>query len=88
MRHPHVVARRVRIGSRDDLHAERAAARDERAERIAVAEPRAAMVQRNLGRVVGDDAAGAEAGGVGVQAAEVVQPELRDRSGRDRFRRA
>ena len=35
------------------------------------------MVQRHLGRVVGDDAAGAERGGVGVQPPEVVEPELR-----------
>ena len=77
MRLPHVVADRVRIGARDDAHAERAAAGDERAERIRLTEPRAAMVQRHLGRVVGDDAAGAERGGVGVEAAEVVEPELR-----------
>ena len=41
------------------------------------AQPGAAMVQRHLGRVVGDDAAGAERGGVGVQPPEVVEPELR-----------
>ena len=67
MRGPHVVAHGVRIGARDDVHAERAAAGDQRAERIARAQPGAAMVQRNLGGVVGDDAAGAERGGVGVE---------------------
>ena len=73
----HLVADGVRIGTRDDLHALRAAARDQRPERIAVAKPCAAMVQRNLGRVVGDDAAGAQRGSVGVKPAEVVEPELR-----------
>src|SRR6185436_17281453 len=34
-------------------------------------------VQRDVGGVVGDDAAGAQRGGVGVQPAEVVEPELR-----------
>ena len=77
MRLPHVVAHRVRIRARDDAHAERAAAGDERAERIRLTQPRAAMVQRDRGRVVGDDAAGAERGGVGVEPAEVVEPELR-----------
>ncbi len=74
---PHFLARRVRIGARDDVHPERAAAGDERAERIVLAEPRAAMVQRHFRRVVGDDAAGAQAGGVRADAAEVVEPELR-----------
>ena len=50
---------------------------DERPERIAGPERRAAVVQRNLGRVVGDDAAGAQAGGVRLDSAEVVEPELR-----------
>ena len=67
MRRPHLVARGVRIGSRDHVHAERAAAGESVAERIAGPQPRAPMVQRNLGRVVGDDAAGAERRGVGVQ---------------------
>ena len=54
---PHLLARRMRVGARDYAHPERAAARDQRAERIASGQPRAAMVQRDLGRVVGDDAA-------------------------------
>ena len=78
MRGPHVVARRVRIGAGDDVHAERSGSR-RRARRTGsdVAEPGAAVMQRHLGRVIGDDAAGAERGGVGVQALEVVEPELR-----------
>jgi hypothetical protein len=44
--------------------------------RIAVAHPGAAMMQRNFGGIVGDDAAGAEGGGVGVKPPEVVDPEL------------
>ena len=77
VRRPHLVADGVGIGARDDVHPERAAAGDERAERIAVPQPRAAMVQRHFRRVVRDDAAGAQAGGVGAHAAEVVEPELR-----------
>ena len=65
----HLVAGGVRIRSRDDAHAERAAAGEQRPERIAVAQPRAAMVQRNLCRVVRDDAAGAQRRGVCVQRA-------------------
>jgi hypothetical protein len=74
---PHLVAHGMRIGARDDVHPERAAALDERAERIALPQPRAAMVQGHLGRVVRDDAAGAQARGVCADAVEVVEPELR-----------
>jgi len=45
------------------------------AERVAVSHPRAAVMQRDPGRIVRDDAAGAQAGGVGVNAAEVIEPE-------------
>ena len=77
MRLPHIVAHGVRIGARDDAHVERAAAGDERAEGIRLTHPRAAMVERDRGRVVRDDAAGAERGGIGVEPPEVVEPELR-----------
>ena len=77
MRLPHLVSHRVRIGSRDDVHPELAASRDERPERIALTEPGAAVVERHVGRVVRDDAAGAERCGVGVKTTEVVEPELR-----------
>ena len=70
-----VVARRMRIGARDHRHVHRAAAAHQVAEGIAGAEPGAAVVQRDVGGVVGDDAAGAEAGRVGVHALEVVEPE-------------
>ena len=73
----HVVVRRVRIGARDDDHAELATAGHEIAERIAVAEPLAAMMERHRGRVVRDASAGAQAHGVGLRAAEVVEPERR-----------
>src|SRR5260221_7006485 len=72
---PDVLADRVGIGARDDLHAERAAPCHERAERIGLSQPRAAVVQRHFGRVIRDDAARAQRGGVGVQAPEIVEPE-------------
>ena len=75
MRACHVVAGRVRVGAGDHLHPHRAAAANQLAERIAGAEPGAAVMERHVGRVVGDDAAGAEAGSVGMDAAEVVEPE-------------
>ena len=70
-----VVAGRVRIGAGDHLHPHGAAAADQLAERIAGAEPGAAVMEGDVGGVVGDDAAGAEAGRVGMDAAEVVEPE-------------
>jgi hypothetical protein len=76
MRRPHVVAHRVRVGPRDHLHAERAAAGHERAERIGVAQPGAPVMERDLRGVVGDDAAGAEGGCIRMQAAEIVEPEI------------
>ena len=75
MRLAHVVAHGVRIGARDDVHADVAAARDQVAERVGRAEPSTAVVERHVGRVVGDDAAGAERRGVGMQPTEVVEPE-------------
>ena len=70
-----VVVGRVRVGPRDDDHAELPAARDQLAERIAVAQPPTAVMEGDLGGVVGDAAAGAQAGGVAMGAAEVVEPE-------------
>src|SRR5208337_3775797 len=46
-------------------------------EDVAVAQPSAAVVQRDLRRIVGHTAPGAEADGVTVRAAEVVEPESR-----------
>ncbi len=70
-----VVAGRVRIGAGQDLHALGAAAADQVTERIAGAEPGAAVMEGDVGGVVGDDAAGAETHRVGVDAREVVEPE-------------
>ena len=44
MRVAHVIVRGVRVGARDDNHAELAAASDKLAERIGIAEPLTAMV--------------------------------------------
>ena len=77
MRALRVVVGGVRIGARDDDHAELAAAGDQIAKRIAVTEPLAAMMERDRGRIVGDAAARAEADGVGFRALEVIEPELR-----------
>ena len=71
----HVVVGRVRIRARDHDHSELAAAGDELAEHVPLAEPGAAVVERNRGRVVGDTAARAEADRVRARAGEVVEPE-------------
>ena len=76
VRRPHLVTHGVRIGPRDHVHLQAPASGDERAERIGAAEPCAPMVERHLGRVVRDDAAGAETGGVGPDPREVVEPEV------------
>ena len=76
----------VRVGSRHDVHAHRAAAGQQVTEGIAIAEPRAALLQRNLGGIERHHAACAQAGCVGMNAAKVVEPELSDRSCRDRLR--
>jgi len=73
----YILMRRVRIGPADHVHAEFAAACDEVTKRVHIAEILAAIVERNLGRIVRDAAAGGEASGVGMRAAEVVQPERR-----------
>ena len=48
VRRLHVVVGRVRVGAGDDDHAEPAAAGDQLAEHVAVAEPRAAVVEGDL----------------------------------------
>jgi hypothetical protein len=77
VRPPHVVTHRMRIGARHDVHVQRATAGDERAERIAGAEPVAPMVKGNVCRVIRHDAARAQRRRVGVQAPEVIEPEPR-----------
>ncbi len=75
VRRLHVVVGGVRIGAGDDHHPEVATPGDELAEHVAAAQPRTAVVEGDRGRVVGDAAAGAQAGGVGVRALEGVEPE-------------
>ena len=66
----------VRIGARDDVHAQLAAARVELAEAVAVAQEAAAVVQRDLRGVVRDSPAGAQTRRVTVRPLEEVQPEV------------
>src|SRR5262245_45191278 len=70
-----VLMSRMRIGPGDDIHAELATPRHQFAEAIAVAQILAAVVERNLGRIVGHATAGGKAGRVGMSPAEVVEPE-------------
>ena len=76
VRRLHVVVGRVRIGAADDDHTQPAAAGNEFAEEVAIAKPRATVVERELGRVIRHAAARAEADRVGVSASEVIEPEL------------
>src|SRR5207248_1304707 len=77
MRGLHVVVGGVWISAGNHDHAKFAAAGDEFTEWVAIAEPLAAMVKRNFGRVISDAAAGAQANGVGARAFEIIEPELR-----------
>ena len=70
-----VIARGMRVRSRDDAHAQRTASGEQRAKWVALAQPLAAVVERDLRRVVGDNAACAQCGGVRVQRLEVIEPE-------------
>ena len=70
-----VVVGRMRVGPREDDHSELAAARDQLAERVAVAQLLTAMMERNFGRVVRHAPAGAQTDAVAAGAAEVVEPE-------------
>ena len=72
-----LVADRVRVRPRHDVHLHRPAALDQLAERIARAQPRAPVMEGDLGRVIRHDPAGTQRGGVGVQPAEIVEPEGR-----------
>jgi hypothetical protein len=71
-----VLVARVRVGARQHHHVQFAAARHQVAEGIGVLHPLAAIVQRDFGGVIGHAAAGAQTGGVGMGALEIVQPEL------------
>jgi len=66
----------VRIGPRNHVHAQFAAARYQFTEAVAIAQETAAVVQRNLGGIIGHAAAGAQADGVAMGALEIIQPEF------------
>ena len=59
-----VVVCRVRVGPDQHRHAQLAAARHQFAEHIPVAKPRAAMMERNLGRIVRNAPSAAQANAV------------------------
>lgn len=65
----------VGVGTAHDIHAEFPAAGDEFTEGVSIAEELAAVMERNWSGVVGDAATGGEAGGAGMSALEVVEPE-------------
>jgi hypothetical protein len=71
-----ILVRRVRVGAGDHHHVHLAAAGHQVAERVAIAEPLAAIVQRDLRRVVRHASAGAQARGIRLRALEVVEPEI------------
>ena len=66
----------MRIGARQHHHIQRAAPGDQIAERVTIAQPRTAVMQRDVGGIVGHVAARTQARAVGVDAAEVVEPEV------------
>src|SRR4051812_7288929 len=75
MRGLRIIIGRVGIGPRDYSHTELATAGDQFAEHIAIAEPRAAMMKRNLRGIIRDAAATAEAHRVGFRPREIIEPE-------------
>jgi hypothetical protein len=75
MRVVDVLVGRVRVGARDDHHVQFSAPGHQIAECVPGAEPLAAVMQRDFGGIVRHASAGGEAGGIGVGALEVVQPE-------------
>ena len=74
MRLEDVLADGVRIDARHHHHSELLAAMAQLAEGIAIPEEGAAVMHRDLRRIVGDDAAGAETDRVAMRAFEVVEP--------------
>src|SRR6185436_5520181 len=71
-----VVVSGMGIGAGEDDHSEFAASGDELAEGVVRAEPGTAMMEGNLGGIIGDATAGAQANGVGLGAAKIIEPEL------------
>src|SRR4051812_33875782 len=76
MRIANVLMYRVRVGSRDHIHSEIAAAFHHLTKGIPVAEPFAAIVHRNLSWIERDASSGAQASSIGVNPAEIVKPEI------------
>ena len=70
-----VLAGSMRIGAGHDVHALLAASLHDVSEGIRVAQPLAAVVQRNLRGVEGHAASGAEAGRIGVDLLKIIEPE-------------
>jgi len=63
------------IGPGDHNHSEFAATGDKLAERITIAEPLAAMVERKVRRIIRDASTRAQADGIRPSALEVIEPE-------------
>src|SRR3984957_14639855 len=76
MRVVHLLPASVSVSARNHVHSHGAAAGQQVAKGVAIAKPRAALLQGKLCGVERDHTAGTEAGGVGMDAAEVVEPEL------------
>lgn len=66
----------MRIGAGNNNHAVFSATVYEFSKQVAVAKPDATMMQRNIGRVVGNNATGAETDRIGMCLCKVIQPEL------------
>src|SRR4051794_13978114 len=74
MRGGGLVADRMRIGARNDDHVHLAATLDQVAKRIgSLFHPGAAMMVLDFGGIIRDAAASTEAGGIGVNAAEIIE---------------
>jgi hypothetical protein len=70
-----ILVRRVRIGTRHHHHSQFPAARREFPECVAIAQPLAAIMQRDGSGIVGHASAGAQTSGVGMGTLEIIQPE-------------
>ena len=76
MRLIHILVGGVRIGSSDDHHAQLPAPCHQFAKRIGITQPLAAMMKRNLCRIIRHAAAGAQTGRIRMRASEVIEPKL------------
>ena len=75
MRGMNIVIGRVRVRAHQNRQAEFPAPGNQVAEHVVVAQPRTAMVKRNLRRVIGHAPTTAQAHGVRVCAFEIIQPK-------------